>query len=85
MNTRTVVPFEKSRLSSGIKAIALIMALTAVALIADHAYFVAPHAEAYARTAATAPAPVTTQVDGFALPANLKPHAGDVEAPPPTF
>jgi len=84
MNARNVVPFEKSRISSGIKAIAIVMALTAVALIADHAYFVAPHAEAYARVSA-APTPVTAQVDGFALPANLKPHEGDVEAPPSTF
>jgi len=82
-DSRNVVPFEKPRFSSGIKAIALVIGLTAIALVADHAFFVAPHAQARSSSAAAYEAPVS--VDGFALPQNLRPTAADVEAPPASF
>jgi hypothetical protein len=84
MDASKVVPFEKTRISTGVKAIVVAIAMTAVALAADHAYFVAPRAQAsVAATQSQAPAPV--QGDGFALPDSLKPTTADVGAPPPSF
>jgi hypothetical protein len=84
MDASKVVPFGKSRVPPGVKAIVVILAMTAVALVADHAYFVAPHAQASV-AAAESQSPVTVQVDGFALPDSLRPTAADVGAPPPSF
>jgi hypothetical protein len=86
MDSPNVVPFEKTRLSAGVKAIAVVIALTSIALVADHAYFVAPHAHAHAAVPATqSEMPITVQVDGFLLPEILKPTAADVTSPAPTF
>ena len=86
MDARNVVPFEKTRFSAGVRAIVVVIALTGIALVADHAYFVAPHAQA--RTAIAAKQfemPVSVQIDGFLLPENLKPTAADVPSPAQTF
>ena len=86
MSSPNVVPFEKTRFSTGLKAIIVVIALTGVALVADHAYFVAPHAQAHAAVAATrSELPVSVQVDGFLLPEIMRPTAADVTAAAPTF
>jgi len=85
MSTPNVVPFEKPRLSTGVRAIAVVICLTVIALGADHAYFVAPHAQASSTIVAEHELPVSVQVDGFALPESLRPTAGDVTPPPASF
>jgi len=85
MSTPNVVPFEKPRLSTAVRAIAVVICLTVIALVADHAYFVAPHAQASSTVVAAHELPVTVQVDGFALPESLRPTAGDVTPPPASF
>jgi len=85
MSTPNVVPFEKPRLSTGVRAIAVVICLTVIALVADHAYFVAPHAHASSTIVAEHELPVSVQVDGFALPESLRPTAGDVTPPPASF
>jgi hypothetical protein len=86
MESRNVVPFDKPRVTTGAKAIAIVIALTVIALVADHAYFVGPHGQAHAAaTISPSEVPITVQVDGFALPENLRPTAADVSAPPASF
>ena len=85
MSTPNVVPFEKPRLSTAVRAITVVICLTVIALVADHAYFVAPHAQASSNVVAAHELPVTVQVDGFALPESLRPTAGDVTPPPASF
>jgi len=86
MDSPNVVPFEKTRFSASVRAIVVVVALTGIALAADHAYFVAPHAQARTAAAATqSEMPLSAQVDGFALPESLKPTAADVISPTQTF
>lgn len=85
METRNIIPSERGRAANGIKAAALVVILGAVALMADHAFFIAPHARAAAEAPAAAAAPASVATDGFALPDNLRPNQGDVAPPPATF
>jgi len=85
MSTPNVVKLEKPRLSTGVRAITVVICLTVIALVADHAYFVAPHAQASSTIVAEHELPVSVQVDGFALPESLRPTAGDVTPPPASF
>jgi len=84
------VDFERSGVGRGIKIAALVLILTAAAMTTDHVFFVSPSAKTVAPAtpiaAATATASVTEPaLDGFALPANLRPTAADVAAPAPSF
>jgi hypothetical protein len=69
---------EGSSLPTGIKTVALIVILGAIAAVADHAYFIAPYDSVQhvndAAPAATAP----SVSDAFAVPDNLRTNAGDV-------
>ena len=86
METRNTDPYERQRFASGVKTAAVIVILGAVALMADHTFFVAPHARTSAALEASSmAAPVSVPVDGFAVPDNLRPTAGDVTAPVSTF
>jgi len=86
MSTPNVVKLDKPRLSTGVRAITVVICLTVIALVADHAYFVAPHhAQASSNIVAAHELPVSVQVDGFALPESLRPTAGDVTPPPASF
>ena len=85
MSTPNVVPFEKPRLSTAVRAIAVVICLTVIALVADHAYFVAPHAQA-SSTVVGAPEQAGTQPgEGVREPPNQRPTAGDVTPPPASF
>jgi len=84
MEARNIIPSESGRVAKGIRTAALVIILGAVALMADHTFFVAPHA----RAAAEAPSPerpASVAIDGFTLPDNLRPTAADVTTPAPTF
>jgi hypothetical protein len=86
MESRTPDPFEPRRFASGVKTASVIVILGAVALMADHAFFVTPHVRtpaALAAPAATSTAPVA--VNGFALPDNLRPTAADAASAPASF
>jgi len=86
METRNTDSFERQRFASGMKTAGLIVILGAVALAADHAFFVAPHSRApAAETSPVAEAPASVSVDGFALPSHLRPTAGDVAPPAASF
>lgn len=83
METNIVDFAERKRVAGGIRTAALIVVLGAVALMADHAYFVAPHARAVVE--APAPAPTSVMTDGFVVPEHLRPTAADVSSEPSTF
>jgi len=83
MATRQADEFERSYAGRGIKTVALVLILGSVALMADHAFFVAPHARPAAEPVRVTASSVAT--DGFALPDNMHPTAADVTAPAPTF
>ncbi len=75
--------FERSTAGRGLKALALVLILGSVAVMADHAFFVAPHAMPKAEPVRTSQASVP--IDGFALPDNLRPTAADAGTQAPTF
>ena len=72
------------RNAAGIRTAAIVIILGAVAVMADHAFFVAPRTASPAVSADAAPAKVSSDAF-FALPDNLRPNAGDVSPPPPSF
>ncbi len=69
---------EGSSLATGVKTVALIVILGAIAAVADHAFFIAPRGSAHpvsdAAPAVTAP-PASS---AFAVPENLRTNAGEV-------
>jgi len=69
---------ERSSFLTGIKTVALIVILGAIAAVADHAFFIAPYASEQHATdaapAAMAPAPSAT----FVVPEHLRTNARDV-------
>jgi hypothetical protein len=84
MEPRTSDPYERQRAANGVKTAAIVVILGAIALMADHTFFIAPHSRAPDATAApVAAAPASTPI---ALPENLRhPTSADVEPPPPSF
>ncbi len=68
---------------SGMRTVVVIVALGTLAVVADQAYFRAPHAVDHA-IASEAPAPAVTMIDDT-LPSSLHPTAADVTPPAPTF
>ena len=84
MDTRNA-PHVSSRISSGVRTAAFIVILGAVAVAADHAFFVAPRMAAPAAEAIE-PVAASVPIDGFALPDHLR-HLtdGDVTPTAPTF
>jgi hypothetical protein len=86
METRNTDPYQRQRFASGVKTAAVIVILGAVALMADHTFFIAPHVRTPAALATPSmAAPVSVSVDGFAIPDHLRPTTGDVASPPSTF
>ena len=69
---------EGSSLVTGVKTVALIVILGAIAAVADHAFFIAPHGSGHygndAAPAVTSPSPSRT----FAVPEHLRTNAGEV-------
>jgi hypothetical protein len=86
MATIKAVDFERSGIGKGIKTAALVLALTAGAVVADHVFFT-PSEKPAASPMTVQAAPVNAPApDGFALPEHLRrPTAADEAAPPPTF
>ena len=69
---------ENNTFVAGIKTAALIVILGAIAAVADHAFFVAPH-ESVQRANDAPPAAAATPTSGaFAVPEHLRTNAGDV-------
>jgi hypothetical protein len=87
MEPRRIDLYKRSRrFQSGLKTAVFIIVLGLVAVLADRAYFVSPHAHASMATMPpAAELPVSVQSEGFALPENLHPTAADVQPPPPSF
>ena len=86
MQPRRIDLYKRSRFQSGLKTAVFVIVLGLVAVLADRAYFVSPHARASAATMPpAAEQPVSVQMEGFALPENLKPTAADVGTPAPSF
>lgn len=83
MEAKNIIPSERGRAANGIRTAALIVILCAVALMADHTFFVAPHARAAAEPPA-AVRPTSVPIDGLAMPEALRPTAVDANVPPPT-
>jgi len=78
MATIKALDLERSGVGRGIKAAALVLVLTAVALTADHVLFVAPSAQPAAASITVKATTVTTAAtDGFALPEHLRPTPAD--------
>ena len=63
---------------TGIKTVALIVILGAVAAVADHAFFIAPHASAQHVSDIAPAATAASPSDAFAVPENLRTNARDV-------
>jgi hypothetical protein len=69
---------EGSSFLTGIKTAALIVILGAVAVVADHAFFIAPY-ESVQHVNDAAPATVAPSAsDAFVVPENLRTNARDV-------
>ena len=83
MEKPNTAPYDRTRIVSGIKTAALIVILGAVAVAADHAFFIAPYSRMPAEAAP--PVAVAAPVEGYALPDNLRPTAADVGPAPPSF
>ena len=67
---------EGSSLVTGVKTVALIVILGAIAAVADHAFFIAPHGSGhYGNDAAPA---VTSPSSAFVVPEQLRANAGEV-------
>lgn len=74
---------ENRSFASGVRTAVVVVVLGTLAVVADHAYFVAPQPVAHA-FAAEAPAPAGL-LPGDTLPPELHPTAADVTPPAPTF
>jgi len=78
--------YANERNAAGIRTAAIVIILGAVAVMADHAFFVAPRGSApTSDNAPVAAAPARLSSDGFTLPDNLRPNAGDVQPLPASF
>ncbi len=78
---------ESTGFTSGVKTAVFVVVLGTLAAVADHAYFVAPHADTRP-TVGGAPAAAVAEptAPSFALPPELHPTQADVAAAPaPTF
>ena len=75
--------YANERNAAGIRTAAIVIILGAVAVMADHAFFVAPRAASPAVSTAAAPAKVSSE--GFAFADALHPTEADVQPPPPSF
>jgi hypothetical protein len=69
---------EGSSFLTGIKTVALIVILGAIAAVADHAFFVAPYETEQHATDAAPAAMAPASPDAFAVPENLRTNARDV-------
>lgn len=77
---------ENSGFASGVKTAVFVVVLGTIAAVADHAFFVAPHAATRPVIVDAQPAAVANaSTDGYALPPEMHPTAADVPTPPPTF
>ena len=86
MATIRAVDFERCRLVRGIKTAALVLVLTAGAVITDRVFFFEPDAHPAAAPITKAEPPASTALDGFALPEHLRrPTTADVVTEAPTF
>ena len=64
--------------STGIKTVALIVILGAIAAVADHAFFIAPFGSEQHVSDAAPAAMAPPSSDAFAVPENLRTNARDV-------
>lgn len=69
--------------ASGMRTAVVVVALGTLAIVADHAFFVAPQAVTHAVAAESSPRAVTKTDDS--LPPDLHPTAADVVPQAPTF
>ena len=80
MDPNSTDPYEKRRaLPSGVKTAAFVVILGAVALMADHAFFIAPHRRRRQRSRRSAAASDPAASEGFARarsPAHATPRRG---------
>jgi hypothetical protein len=83
MDANRTDPYEE-RFLSGVKTAAFVIILGAVALMADHAFFIAPQKAPATLAPAATVAPVIAG-EGFALTDALRPTEADREPPPPSF
>ena len=86
MATIHAVDFERTGMAKGIKIASFVLILTAAALVTDHMGIVknGPK-QAVAQTASVQAVPALPAVDGFALPADLKPTQADLHEEAPTY
>ena len=70
---------------SGVKTAAFVVILGAVALMADHAFFIAPQKAPATLAPAAVSAPTRSASEGFAVPDHLRGNASDVAPPDATF
>jgi hypothetical protein len=76
---------ESREFGSGIKTAVVVVVLGTLAAVADHAFFVAPHAAVRAVVAdAPAAAPAAVALPS-GLPSDLRPTVTDADTPAPTF
>ena len=73
------------RFTAGMKTATLVVVLGSVAVLADHAFFIAPHAQAPVVSEHVAALPASLPGSGFTLAESLHPTQADVEPPPSTF
>jgi len=85
MEPRRIDLYKRSRVQSGLKTAVFIIVLGLVAVLADRAYFVSPHAHAIAAMPPAAELPVSVRMEGFALPDSIKPTTADVGTQAPSF
>jgi hypothetical protein len=64
--------------ATGIKTVALIVILGAIAAVADHAFFIAPYGSEQHANDATPAAMAPSSPDAFAVPEHLRANARDV-------
>lgn len=74
---------EQRSFVSGMRTAVVVVVLCTLAVVADHAFFVAPHAVSQAAASVAPPAAIVVSDDP--LPPDLHPTAADIEAPPATF
>jgi len=78
--------FANERHAAGIRTAAIVIILGAVAVMADHAFFIAPRGSAPVIVGAAASAvPATPTNQGITLPDVLHPTEADVQPPPASF
>jgi hypothetical protein len=77
---------DSSGFTTGVKTAVFVVVLGTVAALADHAYFVAPHAAVQPVVTDVAASRVAApSLDGYALPPDMRPTQADVTNPAPTF